>query len=106
MPMRFRPRATLAVTAGALALSFAGVPTASVAPGVGTTENDDRFTSVRDLEAGRCHRGLGADTATANRTIAPIPLPPGGNCTTKTLNPLSPGESRPDENAAGFPAPD
>ncbi|PJN26121.1 hypothetical protein [Kitasatospora sp. CB02891] len=100
--MRISPRAALAVTAGALVLSFTGVSTASAAPGVVIQENGSNFNQVRDPQGGQCYPGLGADTAIANRTGGTILLFPDGNCQTKILNPLGPGEFRPDENVGSF----
>ncbi|MGX4733407.1 hypothetical protein [Kitasatospora griseola] len=100
--MRISPRAALVVTAGALALSFTGVSTASAAPGVVIQENGSNFNQVRDPQGGQCYPGLGADTAIANRTGGTILLFPDGNCQTKVLNPLGPGEFRPDENVGSF----
>ncbi|MFF2625072.1 hypothetical protein ACFVUN_04760 [Kitasatospora griseola] len=100
--MRISPRAALTVAAGALALSFTGVSTASAAPGVVIQENGSNFNQVRDPQGGQCYPGLGADTAIANRTGGTVLLFPDGNCQTKVLNPLGPGEFRPDENVGSF----
>lgn len=102
MRMRLSSRTALAVTAGVLALSFAGIPAASAAPGIVIQENGSTFNQVRDPEAGKCYPGLGADTAIANRTGGTILIFPDGNCSTKILNPLRPGEFRPDENVGSF----
>ncbi|MFG2908563.1 hypothetical protein ACGF13_26285 [Kitasatospora sp. NPDC048286] len=102
MRMRFSPRAVLAVTAGVLALSLVNVSTASAAPGVVIQENGSQFTQTRDPKAGQCYPGLGADIAVANRTGGTILLFPDGNCQTKILNPLGPGEFRPDEHVGSF----
>ncbi|MFF2662694.1 hypothetical protein ACFVUH_35710 [Kitasatospora sp. NPDC058032] len=102
MRMRFGPRAALVATAGVLALSFVNVPTASAAPGVVIQENGSQFKQTRDPQGGQCYPGLGADTAIANRTGGTILLFPDGNCQTKILNPLGPGEFRPDEHVGSF----
>lgn len=102
MRMRLGSRMALVLTAGALALSFVAVSTASAAPGVVILEKDDKTKQVRDPQGGRCYPGLGPDTAIANRTSGTILLFPDGNCTTKILNPLGPGEFRPDENVGSF----
>ncbi|MBD0669948.1 hypothetical protein BU198_07230 [Streptomyces sp. CBMA156] len=100
--MRFSPRAALVVTAGALILSLVNVSAASAAPGVVIQENGSTFKQARDPQGGQCYPGLGADTAIANRTSGTILLFPDGNCQTKILNPLGPGEFRPDENVGSF----
>ncbi|MFE4977229.1 hypothetical protein ACFRAR_34625 [Kitasatospora sp. NPDC056651] len=102
MRMRIRPRAALVVTAGVLALSFVNLSTASAAPGVVILENGSNFKQVRDPQGGQCYPGLGPDTAIANRTGGTILLFPDGNCMTRILNPLGPGEFRPDENVGSF----
>ncbi|MFB7911906.1 hypothetical protein ACFC1T_36285 [Kitasatospora sp. NPDC056076] len=102
MRMRFSRRAALVVTAGALALSFVNLSTASAAPGVVLMEHGDQFKEVRDPNGGQCYPGLGPDTAIANRTGGTILLFPDGGCKTKILNPLGPGEFRPDENVGSF----
>ncbi|MFE4517884.1 hypothetical protein ACFRMQ_27260 [Kitasatospora sp. NPDC056783] len=102
MRMRIRPRAALVVTAAVLALSFVNLSTASAAPGVVILENGSDFKQVRDPQGGQCYPGLGADTAIANRTGGTILLFPDGNCMTRILNPLGPGEFRPDENVGSF----
>ncbi|GAA3168101.1 MULTISPECIES: hypothetical protein [Streptomyces] len=102
MRMRFSRRAALVATAGALALSCVNLTTASAAPGVVIQENGGQFKQTRDPQAGKCYPGLGADTAISNRTSGTILLFPDGNCSTKVLNPLGPGEFRPDENVGSF----
>ncbi|MGW3078639.1 MULTISPECIES: hypothetical protein [unclassified Kitasatospora] len=102
MRMRFSARSVLAVTAGVLALSLVNVTAASAAPGVVIMESGSNFKQVRDPQAGRCYPGLGPDTAIANRTSGTILLFPDGNCMTRILNPLGPGEFRPDENVGSF----
>ncbi|MEV7186607.1 hypothetical protein [Kitasatospora sp. NPDC093102] len=102
MRMRFSPRAALVVTAGVLTLSSVNVSTASAAPGIVIMEKGDQFRPVRDPRGGQCYAGLGPDTAIVNRTGGTILLFPDGNCQTRILNPLGPGEFRPDENVGSF----
>lgn len=52
MRMPYRPRAALVVTAGALALSFVNISTASAAPGIVIMENGSQFKQVPNPQAG------------------------------------------------------
>ncbi|MFJ7907406.1 hypothetical protein [Kitasatospora sp. NPDC096204] len=102
MRMRFSPRSVLAVTAGVLALSFVNVTAASAAPGVVIMEQGSNFQQVKDPQGGQCYPGLGPDTAIFNRTNGTILMFPDNFCQTRILNPLGPGEFRPDENVGSF----
>ncbi|MYS82102.1 hypothetical protein [Embleya scabrispora] len=104
MRMLLRPRVALVVTAGALALSFVAASTATAAPGAVIMDNGTQSREVRDPKAVQCHPGLGPGTAITNLTAGTILLFPDGKCATKVLNPLGPGEFRPDENVGSFQA--
>ncbi|MFE5326258.1 hypothetical protein ACFRCG_07690 [Embleya sp. NPDC056575] len=94
MRMRLRPRAALAVTAGALALSLVDLSAATAAPGVVVMYRLGQEKAVSDPQAEQCQPGLGAGTTISNRTEGTILLFPDGNCQTKVYDPLEPDQTR------------